>query len=318
VTDPAEESRESDSTQAPSKRNGRSLTVGVVVFLVSLPIMYKLGWPALATVGLYFWVVPGLITAKAAPVLMPPLGAMWPAVNPIFALFAALASLQNALLVVALMRATAMRRIVIAATVVLLLPGIILLGSFAARTWVPPRDRSAEIEKRIRSRYESEVTDLKIHRVKMRQETDVPWSMTYTEWGYEVEYRLAGVPLTFRWRLLQSDDLAGAPFKQPGVRDPEYSGLVRGVFPDEVGLTEAEFKAVLNAYAEGSGQTEFGYMVEDDPWADVGAKAGSMSFAVWRRAFTTEPTTADPKDKYLVDFDLASREASYSAGPRAR
>ena len=308
------------SAEAPVNSNRRTLVTGGIVFVVSLPVMYVLSWPALMTAGLLFWIVPALLTLKIGPLIIPPvpLGAALPKVDGLAVLFAFLASLQNGLLAAALSRGTARRRAVIAVTVLVLVPATIILGFLAFRAWVPPKDRSADVRSLIENAYEGDVTILSVRQVNdIGTETDVPFPLQYHEWGYRAEYRLEGVPVTVRLALKQDDAARKAATVDVDAENRPYFryGLftVGAVFPHQAAVDEAAYKAILNAYAEGSGQTEFAQLQLAMAAEGGTAPPGWTVYVVLRRLLEPGHWTwrAYEDDQYAVALDPATNEAKY-------
>ncbi len=176
--------------------------------------------------------------------------------------------------------------------------------------WLPRPDRSARLEAAIRSRYGTEVTSVRVTRVNdIKVATDFPYSRTYRTWGYRAEYAVAGIPLRFRLHASTPEDVS------EGAEDEMIGSYFYGLFPEEFGLTEAEFKQVLIAYAEGSGQTQIARMEKAGDFLreSVDSPAGWTQYLIYPRFEDLwdygdgDPTAV----AYVVLFDADTKEAKY-------
>jgi len=311
---------EAPSSTGHTSDTRRRAVTGVIVFGASLPIMYALAGPALMTVGLIFWVVPALVTLRLAPGLVPPLGTTLTRLDPVYVLFALLASLQNGLLAAALTRQASRRRTIIAVAVLVVVPATIALGSLAYRAWMAPPNRSAEVRRLIEDAYGEDVIDLRVRQVNdIGRETDVPFRMYYHTWGYRAEYRVGGAPVTVHLALVQNEDARENSVEDAGVPEAEGEFYRRGlfptaaVFPAQANLTDAGLVSILTAYAEGSGQAEAADVWETFDAGGMAGPPGWREYVVARRHI--EPGhggwEAAQREQYVVALDRATNEAQY-------
>lgn len=206
--------------------------------------------------------------------------------------------------------------VAIVGTIILAGPATLMFGAVAYNAWVNPLvprpDRSDDVEAAIRSRYQSPVTDLVVRHVNdIRVGTDFPFNHTYREWGYRARYRLEGLNVTFNVSVSEPEDL-----RQSRER------IYHGMFPDEFGLTDSEFKTVLRTYAKGSGKRSFSemkdidwimYSDEDTVTLRDGRKyAKKWTFAIYEEVDDLRSFRWDyEEDAHIVAFDPKSGKAIY-------
>lgn len=188
--------------------------------------------------------------------------------------------------------------------------GIAAYDVFVSR-WIPESDRSGDVATAISSRYESKVGDLAVRQVNdIRVATDFPFNYTNLRTGYRAQYRLDGIPLTFHIAGYGPED-----FVKDGDR-------YLGVFPDELGLTDSEFAAVLNAYAAGSGASSFNEMrnlewltCDESATVTLGngdSYAKKWTFAIYDQVDDLRSFGGESElDAHIVAFDPKTGKATY-------
>jgi hypothetical protein len=178
--------------------------------------------------------------------------------------------------------------------VVLMMPVTRGLIDVAASSIEKPVDESSAFGQAIRDRYGSEVVSLKVKQVhEVETSSDVPFGDKY-DWGYRASWRLKGVPLTFH--LL-------------GVDPAEVqlnSGYSEGLFPDEFGLTDEEFRRVLLAYGRGPAESLMRVEVEDGA---TNPDDASRSYIFY--LYPDGSDTSTREDSYVVVFDRDTGVAIY-------
>lgn len=174
---------------------------------------------------------------------------------------------------------------------------------------LPGQDRSAEVETAIRARYESALEDVEVRHVNdIRGASDYPLSHKYRRWGYRVEYELGGLPLTFRLKALRPEDIS------EGQEDNAMGSYFFGLFPSDFAMTETEFKSVLRAYEEGSGERYVARMESAGDFdRQLAGYSGWNQYLVYPRYDDLwEFGEGDPAAvAHVVLFDLETKQAKY-------
>jgi len=108
----------------------------------------------------------------------------------------------------------------------------------------PPEDRSAEVARLIEGEYQGSVERISVRQVNdIRSGTDYPFAYDYNDWGYRATYQVKGSTVEVHMVTYGPEELTDANW-------------YKSTFPSSIGVSVAQFVALLNAYAEGSSEHE--------------------------------------------------------------